>query len=370
MRSSNATFFLSFFLLSFFSYASQYYSKDKFALRRQFSLLKYSVDSKKNMPFIRGFFDFVGEQIVLSNNAKKSGSETVSIHYSDPNVSLLSSAIRKKFGGSPLHNAVKQGNLEAVKLFLGNGACASIIAQTGEKGHWDTPLHLAVKSRGSSRVLAIIKALRIAGADPNVGGGDHECIPLTPLMILAIQGNFRPNVVKALCAFNQLDINKQSNDKGKTALFIAAERGNVEMVRMLLSYRARVDDCNSNNSAPFKQAISHGHIGAARVLCNAQANPHTGAPSAMETLLFKLYSFKGSQGSSKEFRRHQKLLVDILSVYPIKKKAEDYKLIIRAVERYGLETVFNYALRIAQKRRHQKNKGLVASSSRVTNGKD
>ena len=63
-------------------------------------------------------------------------------------------------GGSPLHNACQQGNLEVVKLLVENGASAEIFNRTG-----GAPLHLAAQYN-QPEVIEYLVA--VAGGDPDI----------------------------------------------------------------------------------------------------------------------------------------------------------------------------------------------------------
>ena len=61
------------------------------------------------------------------------------------------------------------------------------------------------------------------------------------------------------------DVNVKTS-KGETALSIAAERGNVECVELLLQQNAFVDVENKNRETPLMLACRSGHLEIVRVL--------------------------------------------------------------------------------------------------------
>lgn len=191
----------------------------------------------------------------------------------DPNVLLLSKDDYQKCGGTPLHNAARDGNLKMVNLLLDCGARASRVAQTNLKGHYNTPLHAAVNGRKpNGDYPSVIKRLLVAGADPNVGGEGHACIPLTPLMCLAMQLNWRPEVVQALFSLNRIDINKQSYRQLKTALHVAAEHDNDEMVRYLLDHDADENVTDAKERNALSVAIDQKSLKVVGTLTNTDEN--------------------------------------------------------------------------------------------------
>jgi ankyrin repeat protein len=189
--------------------------------KNQLALMQYTHnDIKKNLPLIRGLFEF--------------GNDT------DPNVGMLSEEQRKMYGGSPLHNAARAGNLEVVQLLLGKGAIAiqALPTKLNEKKNeyeYNTPLHEAVRGhQKNGDYLAIIKALRDAGANVNCGGGRNKYIPFTPLMVCILQIKPKIEVLEELLLFEDIDLNKQSKDKRQTALHIAVARDYTKIMHRLI----------------------------------------------------------------------------------------------------------------------------------------
>ncbi|MEX0849397.1 MAG: ankyrin repeat domain-containing protein [Candidatus Dependentiae bacterium] len=189
--------------------------------KNQLALMKYThTDINKNMPLIRGLFEF-------GNNT-------------DPNIGMLNEKQRKEFGGSPLHNAARAGNLEVVQLLLGKGAIViqALPTKRNKKNNnyeYNTPLHEAVRGhQKDGDYLAVIKALRDAGANVNCGGVRNKYIPLTPLMVCVLQIKPSMEVLEELLSFESIDLNRQSKDKGQTALHIAVVKDYTKIIHRLI----------------------------------------------------------------------------------------------------------------------------------------
>lgn len=130
----------------------------------------------------------------------------------------------KTFGSTALHYAVKAGDLTAVAALMGR-----IDLDIQEAAEGKTALHYAIEGALDSIALALIDA----GANVNIASGN----PINPYPLhLAVVAN-RKKIVEKLLHTN-VSINQLSLVGGKTALHKAAEIGLFEIVVMLVKKRA------------------------------------------------------------------------------------------------------------------------------------
>lgn len=131
---------------------------------------------------------------------------------------------QKTFGCTALHYAVKAGNLAAVNSLIGH-----IDLDIQEAAEGKTALHYAIEGALDNIALALIDA----GANVNIASGN----PVNPYPLhLAVVTN-RKKIVEKLLRTDVL-INQLSLVGGKTALHKAAEIGLFEIVVMLVKKRA------------------------------------------------------------------------------------------------------------------------------------
>ncbi|OCL15294.1 ankyrin, partial [Glonium stellatum] len=135
---------------------------------------------------------------------------------------------------------------EVVQLLIDRGADLHLKAAGG----W-TPIHLAFDNAMTTRILMK------SGADVN-----HIANNSTPLL-LAVEDN-QINVVGVLLSFGpNLEVNF-SNEY--TALGVAATRGYVDIVRLLLEAGANVYAVAERNSSPLQYAVCFDKEDIVRVL--------------------------------------------------------------------------------------------------------
>ena len=179
--------------------------------------------------------------------------------------------VKNKNGWTPLHYAVRNRNLNIVKLLIENGADVNLINDQDE-----TPLHQAVLSENYNMVKLLIKH----GADPFIKNNRSK----TPLEICnneeirqlleeyikyykqrseipSIENNdllyyaFGNNLIKVkICVYSEnYNINVQ-DDKGYTPLMYAITNHNLQMVEFLVEHGANVNLCNKKDQSPLEIA--------------------------------------------------------------------------------------------------------------------
>ena len=132
---------------------------------------------------------------------------------------------RNDKGRTPLSNAAYEANVEMVRMLLANGAKPDISEET----QW-TPLHFAAQFLHKT-TFETIRLLVEGGAD----------------------------------------VNSRINDNA-TALHIAAQKGDVDILQYLIDKKAIVDAQTASGRTPLFQAVSNGHAEAVNLLARAGAN--------------------------------------------------------------------------------------------------
>jgi uncharacterized protein len=169
---------------------------------------------------------------------------------------LLLSALLRAAAPSSVVEAAMQGNKDAVRTLLKQGADVNTAQGDGMTAlHWaaqkgdlelaQTLLYAGANIRATTRVggytplliasrnghAALVDALLAGGADPNLATSNGA----TPLMMAAQGGN--ADVVKALIA-KGADVNAKEKVKNETALMIAASYGRADVIRALTAHGA------------------------------------------------------------------------------------------------------------------------------------
>eukprot|EP01114_Cavostelium_apophysatum_P021082 TRINITY_DN7252_c0_g1_i1.p1 TRINITY_DN7252_c0_g1~~TRINITY_DN7252_c0_g1_i1.p1 ORF type:complete len:273 (+),score=17.11 TRINITY_DN7252_c0_g1_i1:64-882(+) len=151
--------------------------------------------------------------------------------------------IAKNTGPLPLAIAARVGQLGAVQYFLSIGADPKLHSVLDEGIGETTPLVEASEAGH----LAVVQALLDAGADVNAArNGD------TPLILASRKGHLE--VVKTLLAADA-DVLAVQRD-GLSALFFAAERGDDNIVRALLTY----GPVGPSSTSPLWIAAKEGYL--------------------------------------------------------------------------------------------------------------
>ncbi|XP_071964995.1 uncharacterized protein [Antedon mediterranea] len=177
-------------------------------------------------------------------------------------------------GENPLHIAVRHCHYVIIKELLtflrveNNHADAVMVVNT-QSNEGETPLHYSSEitkemTHYSGEDVDIVKKLLEFEADPYVS---TKLTQETPLHYCARSGNknILMEMVKYLGQDSQLALNKQSKN-GWSPLLVTSEQGHVEIVKILLSYNARVDVFDEHGKAALHLAAENGHKDVADVL--------------------------------------------------------------------------------------------------------
>ena len=174
----------------------------------------------------------------------------------NPNVNFNDDPYPPRLPSStPLHWAVKNGNKEIVEYLINNGA--DINGKT-----FCPPLSWAAIYNQPDMALLLIKK----GADVNAK--DSYQNGATPLYLAAENGHFQ--IVKILIE-NGAEINTQTNN-GVTPLYQAAKNGFGEIVQLLIENGADINMKNKNDETALHAATQTGSKEIAELLINNGAN--------------------------------------------------------------------------------------------------
>jgi len=180
---------------------------------------------------------------------------------------------------TPLAYACHHGHLELTKLLLQHGANinGTQIDFDGEKedakstlpSHTftDAPLYCAVLNGH----LEVVKYLL---ERPDINVNIVNSVGETPLYAACMYGgnNVGAAVLECLLKHKDCDVNR-TNIFGETPLFAACRHGRVWIVRLLLKYRANVDQAkHGDGTTPLCIAALHEHENIVKVLIQHHAN--------------------------------------------------------------------------------------------------
>jgi ankyrin repeat protein len=205
------------------------------------------------------------------------------------------------FASSPLIDAVKRGDVNAVRALVAQKADVNAPDADGSTAlHWAaqrddvamvdaliaaganvkaktrynvTPLSLACTNGDAKLVDRLLKA----GADPNERTEEGQ----TALMTASLTG--KPDAVKLLIETGA-DVNAVEPYKGQTALMWAASEGNAAALDVLLTHGADVKAKSKSGFTPLLFAVRNDRREAAETLLNHSANVNDVAPDGTSAL--------------------------------------------------------------------------------------
>lgn len=150
---------------------------------------------------------------------------------------------------TPLMFAAQHGHTKVVKWLLKHGAKPDLQNYFGE-----TALMLAVQKDTAVLVQLLLKKR----SDPNLT--DRK--KWTALMLS------KSAIVSALLVKKGAQVNYATPGSGITALMVAAEEGNLQLVKMLLALKADREKVTADGKKAIDFAVKNGHTGIVNLLQN------------------------------------------------------------------------------------------------------
>jgi uncharacterized protein len=155
---------------------------------------------------------------------------------------------------TPLHAALQQRHREVAAALLEHGADVNACSPDRER-YWPTPLQAAARWGADEDVLRLLDH----GADPNSGSGGPDTLN-SGLTWAAFTGRVG---LARLMLERGLDLR---DERHRAALLLAAERGHVEMVQLLLENGADPHVANSHGQTPLDLAQISGREAVVQLL--------------------------------------------------------------------------------------------------------
>ena len=152
--------------------------------------------------------------------------------------------------GTSLHAAILNGQDEAVKLLLANGA-----SPTFAEPSFGDALHYIALAHGKPNVQTILKMLLQSGADLEGTNNEHQATPLQ----YAVAMSFKDLVLWLLEA--GAEVHTKGSALGMTPLIAASSYGYQEVVDVLLHNGANVNFVDSAQRTALFHAAGRGHVG-------------------------------------------------------------------------------------------------------------
>jgi ankyrin repeat protein len=177
-----------------------------------------------------------------------------------PEVDINASRAPNNYG--PLHWAAAGGHLDVADRLIQRGAS---LGEQDRAGY--TPLHRAV-FRGHAPVVL---QLLIRGSNPTIANG----LGNTALHTASVTTD--PTIARLLIDRYQDGEDRKRfvnarNNRGRTALHAAAQRGNLAVIRLLLASGAEIDHRDIEGQTALHLAVRAGHLEVVRELLNHRAS--------------------------------------------------------------------------------------------------
>ncbi|CAK7242632.1 MAG: hypothetical protein STHCBS139747_004128 [Sporothrix thermara] len=239
--------------------------------------------------------------------------------HANPNV-----AVRSRLGQTALFPACFRGHNKVVGLLLENGADVRVRDKEGR-----TPLlYLASEKEKVKWTMDTLRLLLDRGnANPEV----RDNIGRTPLLWAATNGNLQ--LVEALLNGSLggavADVSA-SNNRGRSALHLAAEANHEAMVQLLLKYKADPNAISDGGWTPLHNAVQNGHEAVVSLLLGAGTNVNAELSNGMTPLHWAAYN--GFESVVKVLLARDETRLDI-------KDSFDRTPMLCAAERYHREIV-------------------------------
>ncbi|XP_068088747.1 NF-kappa-B inhibitor epsilon [Hyperolius riggenbachi] len=160
---------------------------------------------------------------------------------------------------SPLHLAVYLNQLEVVAALVGKGVSLDLQDRKG-----DTALHLACENQRLDCARILLRSPR--------GPQNLQLQNWKGLSCLHVATMKRNLSLISILLDNGADINSQEGTSGKTALHLAVEMSDAQLVAHLLQYRPHVDALMYNGCTPLHLAVGRKDADLARLLCQSGAD--------------------------------------------------------------------------------------------------
>ncbi len=169
----------------------------------------------------------------------------------------------------PLHCAASRGSLEMVEMFIDEFS-SDPLALTAIGDGEALPLH----SAASGFHLPVVRYLLSLAPDTINSPSSQSCpdYSLTPLQYVMNQltGSDQNITLIEFLLEQGADPNKRADHRGNNFLHLACEIGNIELVRLIVSYpsfdRDLINSANNSNKTPLQVALDNGHTEIAELL--------------------------------------------------------------------------------------------------------